>query len=78
MQMEEYLLRIRILNDSLLSTENFGVDEQYIFVDKMSGKDFDRPRYQALRLLIREGDLVYMEALGRLGRPGLRWDYRSV
>lgn len=34
-----------------------------IFVDKQSGKDFDRPRYQAMRLMIREGDLVYPDAL---------------
>lgn len=32
------------------------------------GKDFDRPRYQAMRLMIREGDLVYIDALDRLGR----------
>jgi DNA invertase Pin-like site-specific DNA recombinase len=52
----------------LIKFRELGVDERYIFVDKMSGKDFDRPRYQALRLLIREGDLVYMDALDRLGR----------
>lgn len=34
----------------------------------MSGKDFKRPKYQAMRLLIREGDLVYLDALDRLGR----------
>nr|WP_051250690.1 recombinase family protein [Paenibacillus harenae] len=37
-------------------------------VDKQSGKDFDRPRYQAMRLMIHEGDLVYVDALDRLGR----------
>lgn len=37
-------------------------------MDKQSGKDFDRLQYQARRLLIREGDLVYMDALDRLGR----------
>ncbi|MEK3721996.1 recombinase family protein [Paenibacillus sp. FSL H8-0034] len=44
------------------------IEDRYIFVDKQSGKDFDRPRYQALRLMIREGDLVYLDALDRLGR----------
>lgn len=52
----------------LVKLRELGVDERYIFVDKLSGKNFDRPRYQALRLLIREGDLVYMDALDRLGR----------
>lgn len=45
-----------------------GVAERDIFIDKASGKDFDRPQYQALRQVIREGDLVYMDALDRLGR----------
>ncbi len=52
----------------LVKFRELGVDERYIFVDKMSGKDFERPKYQAIRLLIREGDLVYMDALDRLGR----------
>ncbi|MNW49709.1 putative transposon Tn552 DNA-invertase bin3 [compost metagenome] len=52
----------------LVKFRELGVDERYIFVDKMSGKNFERPKYQAMRLLIREGDLVYMEALDRLGR----------
>lgn len=52
----------------LVKFRELGVDERYIFVDKMSGKDFERPKYQAMRLLIREGDLVYMDALDRLGR----------
>jgi DNA invertase Pin-like site-specific DNA recombinase len=44
------------------------VDERYIFIDKKSGKNFDRPGYQAMRLMIREGDLLYMDALDRLRR----------
>ncbi len=44
------------------------IEDRFIFVDKQSGKDFDRPRYQAMRLMIREGDLVYIDALDRLGR----------
>lgn len=38
----------------LIKFRELGVDERYIFVDKQSGKNFDRPQYQALRLLIRE------------------------
>lgn len=45
-----------------------GIEERFIFVDKASGKDFDRPQYQAMRRIIREGDLLYIDALDRLGR----------
>lgn len=44
------------------------IDDRYIFIDKQSGKDFNRPKYQAMKMLIREGDLVYLDALDRLGR----------
>ncbi|WP_375541022.1 recombinase family protein [Paenibacillus tyrfis] len=40
----------------------------YILVDKQSGKDFERPRYQAMHMMICKGDLVYLDALDRLGR----------
>lgn len=52
----------------LIKMRALGIEERYIFVDKASGKDFDRPKYQALRLMIREGDLLYLDALDRLGR----------
>lgn len=45
-----------------------GIAERDIFVDKASGKDFDRPMYQALKSSLRKGDLVYVDALDRLGR----------
>ncbi|MEC0167351.1 recombinase family protein [Paenibacillus graminis] len=52
----------------LLKFRELGIEERFVFVDKQSGKDFERPRYQAMRLMIREGDLVYVDALDRLGR----------
>lgn len=45
-----------------------GIDENFIFIDKASGKDFDRPQYQNLRRFIQEGNLIYIDALDRLGR----------
>lgn len=45
-----------------------GIDERDIFMDKASGANFDRIQYQALRDRIREGDLIYIDALDRLGR----------
>lgn len=45
-----------------------GIDERDIFIDKQSGKDFDRPNYQALKRCLREGDLIYIKSIDRFGR----------
>lgn len=45
-----------------------GVEARRIFVDKASGKNFDRPQYQLMRKILNEGDIVYMDALDRMGR----------
>ncbi|MFC5447588.1 recombinase family protein [Paenibacillus aestuarii] len=52
----------------LVKMRELGIDDRFIFVDKQSGKDFDRPQYQAMKSVIREGDLIYIDALDRLGR----------
>jgi DNA invertase Pin-like site-specific DNA recombinase len=52
----------------LKKMRELGIEERYVFVDKQSGKDFNRPNYQAMRLVIREGDLLYLDSLDRLGR----------
>ncbi|NLL07135.1 MAG: recombinase family protein [Clostridiaceae bacterium] len=44
------------------------IEERFIFIDKQSGKDFDRPQYQTMKKILREGDLLYMDSLDRLGR----------
>ncbi|TYQ13106.1 UNVERIFIED_CONTAM: DNA invertase Pin-like site-specific DNA recombinase [Acetivibrio alkalicellulosi] len=45
-----------------------GVDEAYILMDRQSGKDFDRPQYQLLKKVLREGDLLVIKSIDRLGR----------
>ena len=45
-----------------------GINERDIFVDKCSGKDFERPQYQALKLQLREGDVLVIKSIDRLGR----------
>lgn len=45
-----------------------GVEDRYLYTDVQSGKDFDREGYKALKRAIREGDLIYVDALDRLGR----------
>ncbi|WP_240419736.1 recombinase family protein [Paenibacillus periandrae] len=52
----------------LVKFREIGIEERYVFVDKLSGKDFNRPRYQIMRQMIRENDLIYIDALDRLGR----------
>ncbi|MCB2308836.1 recombinase family protein [Clostridium estertheticum] len=44
------------------------VDIRYIFNDKLSGKDMDRPQYQLLRKVAQSGDVIYIKSLDRLGR----------
>lgn len=46
----------------------FGINERDIFVDKCSAKNFDRPQYQALKLQLREGDILVIKSIDRLGR----------
>ncbi|MTI53750.1 recombinase family protein [Geosporobacter ferrireducens] len=58
----------QIVDRQMIKMIEKGVDKDFIFVDKASGKDFDRPNYQFLKKILREGDLVYMDALDRLGR----------
>lgn len=48
--------------------KSLNIEDRFIFIDKQSGKDFDRPQYQAMKKIIREGDLIYIDALDRLGR----------
>ena len=46
----------------------YGVDERFIFIDKQSGKDFNREQYQVLKNALRENDLLVIHSLDRLGR----------
>ena len=52
----------------LLAMRDVGIQEKYIFMDKQSGKDFNRPMYQKLLRKLREGDLLYVKSIDRLGR----------
>lgn len=45
-----------------------GVDERNIYIDKASGKDFDRKEYTTLIDRMREGDLLVIKSIDRLGR----------
>ncbi|GHV34987.1 DNA recombinase [Clostridia bacterium] len=45
-----------------------GIEEREIYADKQSGKDFNRPKYQALKNVLREGDTLIIKSIDRLGR----------
>ena len=48
--------------------KKLGVSEGNIFIDKQSGKDFDRPQYKRLTHKVKQGDLLYILSIDRLGR----------
>lgn len=51
--------------DSLIE---YGVPESQIFVEKVSGKNFNRPMYKKMVRLIRKGDIIVIKSIDRLGR----------
>lgn len=52
----------------LVAMNELKIPEEQIYVDKQSGKDFDRPQYKALAKKLRPGDLLYVLSIDRLGR----------
>lgn len=52
----------------LVAAREFGIDERDIYIDKKSGKDFDREQYMLLKKQLREGDLLVILSIDRLGR----------
>ena len=47
---------------------NLGIDKKYIYIDKQSGKDFNRPNYQKLKKKLKKDDLLIIKSIDRLGR----------
>jgi DNA invertase Pin-like site-specific DNA recombinase len=52
----------------LVALREMAVPEQNIFMDKQSGKDFDRPQYKKLVKKLKPDDLLYIKSIDRLGR----------
>jgi DNA invertase Pin-like site-specific DNA recombinase len=52
----------------MVALREAGVDERHIYLDKQSGKNFNRPQYQILKNNLREGDLLIVQSIDRLGR----------
>lgn len=52
----------------IVALEEFGLDRKRIFTDKQSGKDFERTNYQKLIRRLKEGDILVVKSIDRLGR----------
>ena len=51
-----------------IALKEVGVDLQNIYVDKQSGKDFNRPQYKKMLRKLKRDDLLYIKSIDRLGR----------
>ena len=51
-----------------IALKEVGVELQNIYVDKQSGKDFDRPQYKKMLRKLKKDDLLYIKSIDRLGR----------
>ena len=52
----------------MIALTAFGIAKKNIYMDKQSGKDFDRPRYKRLVKKLHPGDLLVIQSIDRLGR----------
>ncbi len=52
----------------MIALKEKGLQEKWIYMDKQSGKDFERPNYKKLLRKLKDGDLLYILSIDRLGR----------
>ena len=52
----------------VIALREVGVPEKNVYIDKQSGKDFERPQYKKLLRKIKKDDLLYIKSIDRLGR----------
>ena len=52
----------------LIAMNGKGIAKNNIYIDKQSGKDFERPQYKRLLKVLKAGDLLYILSIDRLGR----------
>lgn len=52
----------------LIAMREIGIKEKCIYVDYMSGKNFERPKYRQLLKKVKKGDLLVLKSIDRLGR----------
>jgi len=52
----------------MIALQQLQIDFCKIYIDKMSGKDFERPQYKRLLKRLKPDDVVYIKSIDRLGR----------
>ena len=52
----------------VIAMQEFGVPSENMVIEKQSGKDFERPKYQRLIKKIKQGDVLVIKSIDRLGR----------
>lgn len=52
----------------MIALEEFGIEKKYIYMDKQSGKDFERANYKRLFRKLKSGDTLVIKSIDRLGR----------
>lgn len=52
----------------IIAMEEAGVPRRAIYIDKQSGKDFERPAYQRMLRQLKDGDTLYIKSIDRFGR----------
>ena len=52
----------------MIELARYGVEQKNIYMDKLSGKDFNRPQYQKLKRRLHKGDVLAVKSIDRLGR----------
>ena len=52
----------------MIALKEVGVADRNIYLDKQSGKDFNRPQYKKMLRKMKKDDLLYIKSIDRLGR----------
>lgn len=52
----------------VIALQELNIPKKNIFLDKQSGKDFERPQYQRMMKKLKKEDLLYVKSIDRLGR----------
>ncbi len=64
----------------LMALSEKNIPQRNIYIDKQSGKDFERPQYKRLVKRLKPGDLLYILSIDRLGRnyEEIQWQWRVL
>jgi len=64
----------------MIALHQVSIEDKHIFIDKQSGKDFDRPQYKKMVEKMRYGEILYVLSIDRLGRnyDEIQWQWRIL